>query len=98
MMKIQLKKLNFYLFFGVVAKNRAFGNDIIILQQFFRFGGFAPDNPLSTPLLMNNPDEKSQEITLKRSGNRKSLHRYLTIKRRVVNKTSSKFYRFHCLR
>ena len=38
-------KLNFYLFSGKpFAKNRAFGNNIIFLQQFFpvREGGFEP--------------------------------------------------------
>ena len=35
-----IEKLNFYLFLGkVVAKNRAYGNNIISLQQFIRFGG-----------------------------------------------------------
>ena len=47
--------LNFYLFLGKdVAKNRAFGNNIIFLQEFFpvRGGGFEPPNPspLRTPL------------------------------------------------
>ena len=35
-----IEKLNFSLFWGkVVAKNRAFGNNIIFLQQFFLLGG-----------------------------------------------------------
>ena len=43
-----IEKLNFYLFLGkVVAKNRAFGNNIIFLQHFFRLGGggSSPPNP-----------------------------------------------------
>ena len=41
-----IEKLN-YLFLGkVVAKNRAFGNNIIFLQQFFPVGGgVEPPNP-----------------------------------------------------
>ena len=42
------EKLNFYLFLGkVVAKNRAFGNTVVFLQQFFqvRGGGLNPRNP-----------------------------------------------------
>ena len=36
-----IEKLNFYLFLGnVVAKNRAFGNNIIFLLQFFPVWGF----------------------------------------------------------
>ena len=35
-----IEKLNFYIFFGkFVAKNRAFGNNIIFSTRFFRFGG-----------------------------------------------------------
>ena len=35
-----IEKLNFYLFLEkVVAKNRAFGNNIIFLQQFFPVRG-----------------------------------------------------------
>ena len=35
-----MEKLNFYLVLGkFVAKNRNFGNNIILLQHFFRFGG-----------------------------------------------------------
>ena len=35
-----IQKLNFYLFLGkVVARNRAFGNNIIVLQQIFPLGG-----------------------------------------------------------
>ena len=48
-----IEKLNFYLFMGkVVAKNRAFGNNIIFLQQFLpvRGGGLNTPNPLCTPL------------------------------------------------
>ena len=48
-----IEKLNFYLFLGkVVAKNRAFGNNIIFLQQFFpvRGGVQTPLTPLRTPL------------------------------------------------
>ena len=47
-----IEKLNFYLFLGkVVAKNRAFGNNIIFLQQFFSGSGdFEP--PLRKPLLI----------------------------------------------
>ena len=44
--------LNFYFIFRkFVTKNRAFGNNTIFLQQFFRFrrGGFPPF-PLATPL------------------------------------------------
>ena len=45
-----IEKLNFYFYFGkFVTKNRAFGNNTMFLQQFFRFrggGGF----PLATPL------------------------------------------------
>ena len=38
--------LIFYLFLvKVVAKNIAFGNNIIFLQQFFRFGGLNPPTP-----------------------------------------------------
>ena len=40
-----IEKLNFYLFLGkVVAKNRAFGNSLIFLQQLFpvRGGGWPP--------------------------------------------------------
>ena len=42
-----IEKFNFYLFLGkVVAKTTAFGNNIVFLQQFFRFGrGFEPPNP-----------------------------------------------------
>ena len=43
-----IEKLNFYLFLGkVAAKNRAFGNNIIFLQQFFPVGGGVqtPPNP-----------------------------------------------------
>ena len=43
--EISIEKMNFYLFLGKhVAKNRAFGNNIIFLQQFFpvRGGGFYP--------------------------------------------------------
>ena len=49
-----IEKLNFYLFSGkVVAKNRAFGNKIIFLQQFFfQLGLFEPPNPLRTPTAM----------------------------------------------
>ena len=53
-----IEKWNFYLFFGkVVAKNRAFGNNIILLQQFFpvRGGGGSnlpkPPPPLRRPLI-----------------------------------------------
>ena len=48
-----IEKLNFYLFLGkVVAKDRAFGSNIIFLQQFFpvRGGGLNPLSPLRTPL------------------------------------------------
>ena len=38
-----IEKLNFYLFLGkVVAKNRAFGNSIIFLQQIFPVRGKIP--------------------------------------------------------
>ena len=41
-----IDKLNFYLFLGkFVDKNRAFGNNIIFLQQFFRLGGLNPPPP-----------------------------------------------------
>ena len=48
-----IEKLNFYIFFGSVAKTRAFGNNIIFLRQFFRFrgGGFSPF-PLATPFCL----------------------------------------------
>ena len=38
-MKIQLKNCIFKYFWKGVAKNRAFGNKLIFLQQFFHFGG-----------------------------------------------------------
>ena len=41
-----MEKLHFYLFLGkFVAKNRNFGNNIIFLQHFFRFGGVEPPPP-----------------------------------------------------
>ena len=43
-----IENLNFYLFLGtVIVKNRAFGNNIISLQQFFpvRGEGFEPPTP-----------------------------------------------------
>ena len=41
-----IQKLNFYLFFGKsFAKNRAFGTNIIFLQQLFRLQGFEPLTP-----------------------------------------------------
>ena len=43
-----IEKLNFYIFLGkVVATNRAFGNNIIFLQQFFSGsrGGLNPQPP-----------------------------------------------------
>ena len=44
------RKINFCLFLGkFVAKNRAFGNNIIFLQQFFPVGG-GGWHPLRTPL------------------------------------------------
>ena len=45
--EISIEKLNFYQFLGkVVAKNRAFGNNIIFLQQSFPVrGGVEPPNP-----------------------------------------------------
>ena len=50
-----IEKLNFYLLLGkFVAKNRNFGNNIIFLQHFFRFGGGGSNPqppPLRTPLL-----------------------------------------------
>ena len=53
--KDSIEKLNFYLFLGkIVARNRNFGNHIILLQQFFpvRGGGLnPPPNPLCTPLI-----------------------------------------------
>ena len=58
-----IEKLNFYFIFifyfifyffrKFVTKNRAFGNNTIFLQQFFRFrggGGISPLPPLATPL------------------------------------------------
>ena len=49
-----IEKLNFYLFMGkLVAKNRAFGNNIIFLQQFFPGswgGGVESPPPLRKPL------------------------------------------------
>ena len=56
--KNSLEKLNFlffyfyFLFFPkFVTKNRAFGNNTIFLQQFFRFGGGDFHlSPLATPL------------------------------------------------
>ena len=45
-----IEKLNFYLFFGKsVAKNRAFGNNIIFLQQFFPVRGGGVSNPPKPP-------------------------------------------------
>ena len=47
-----IEKLNFYLFLGkVVAKNRAFGNNIIFLQYFFpvRRGGGVETPPTTHP-------------------------------------------------
>ena len=62
--KISLEKLNFFIFIifilyffpKVVTKNRAFGNNTIFLQQFFRFraGGDFPPFPLATPLICHN--------------------------------------------
>ena len=44
-----IEKLNFYLFLGkVVAKNRALGNNIIFLQQFFPVRG-GVQTPLPPP-------------------------------------------------
>ena len=45
--------MEFLSIFGkVVAKNRAFGNNIIFLQQFFQFRGDVPcvPPPLSAPM------------------------------------------------
>ena len=41
----------FYFFLKFVTKNRAFGNNTIFLQQFFRFRGDFPLSPLATPLI-----------------------------------------------
>ena len=59
-----IEKLNclffyfYFLFFfrKFVTKNRAFGNNTIFLQQFFRFrgGGISPLSPLATPLMVIN--------------------------------------------
>ena len=54
-MKIQWKNLIFILFVfsKICYKNRAFGNNTIFLQQFFRFFGGGenlPLPPLATPL------------------------------------------------
>ena len=45
--KKSIEKLNFNYFWKVVAKNRAFGNNIVLLQQFFPFrgGGLPPCPP-----------------------------------------------------
>ena len=53
--KNSIEKLNFYFFNFIfyfifrkfVTKNRAFGNNTIFLQQFFRFRGGAGDSPIS---------------------------------------------------
>ena len=46
-----VENLNFYLFLGkFVAKNRAIGNNIIFLQQYFPVGGGFEHHPLRTPL------------------------------------------------
>ena len=51
-----MEKLNFYLFLGkFVAKNRHLGNNIIFLQQLFRFRGGISPFPLATPLPPPNP-------------------------------------------
>ena len=45
-----IEKLNFYLFLGkVVAKNRAFGNNINFLQQFFPVRGGGLKQPTPSP-------------------------------------------------
>ena len=66
-----IEKLNFLIFiyfcFGkFVTKNRAFGNNIIFLQQFFRFrgGGNFPPFPLATltvsiHFLSGQPDSRT---------------------------------------
>ena len=47
-----IEKLNFYQFLGkVVAKNRAFGDNIVFLQQFFPVrggGGLTPPSAYAT--------------------------------------------------
>ena len=49
--KLNFLFFNFYFFRKFVTKNRAFGNNTIFLQQFFRFrGGDFPPFPLATPL------------------------------------------------
>ena len=46
-----IEKLNFYLLLGkVVAKSRAFGNNIIFLQQFFSGSGGGVEPPPLTHL------------------------------------------------
>ena len=47
-----IEKLNFYFIFRkFVSKNRAFGNNIICLQQFFRFGEGGNFPPVPPPWL-----------------------------------------------
>ena len=57
--KIQLKNWIFVYFWEkFVAKSRAFGNNIIFLQQFFRLGGLNPLTPLRMPLARAPPPPK----------------------------------------
>ena len=45
-----IEKMNFYILLGkVVAKNRAFGNNIIFLRQFFSASGGGGVEPKNTP-------------------------------------------------
>ena len=49
-----MEKLNIYLVLGkFLAKNRNFGNNIIFLQQFFRFEGLGTPHPLRTPMRLS---------------------------------------------
>ena len=72
-----IEKLNFLFLFFIfflffrkfVTKNRAFGNNTIFLQQFFRFrGGGIPPSPLATPLpysvvLNRNPGGDAAQVS-----------------------------------
>ena len=57
--EISIEKLNFFIIFiffrNFVTKNRAFENNTIFRQQFFRFRGAGdfPRSPLATPLRLN---------------------------------------------
>ena len=47
----KIEKLNFLFLGKFVTKNRAFGNNTLFQQQFFRFRGGGVPLPLATPLL-----------------------------------------------